>query len=108
MVSKREDSSKYQEILGEEGQCKTIFPGIATFRLSVSERNCFHFCDDKEKIEELWTPLAKAWFTEGINDPRISVIKVVPDNGFYWDNKHGKFYCRRKNDVWGFDGTNDR
>ncbi len=44
---------------------------------------------EKNKIKELWTPLAKAWFTHGENDPRITAIKVVPENGFYWDNKHG-------------------
>lgn len=44
---------------------------------------------DKEKIKELWEPILKAWFTEGENDPRISVIKVVPSQAYYWDNKHG-------------------
>jgi general stress protein 26 len=45
---------------------------------------------DRKKIEELWTPIAKAWFTEGKDDPRISVIKVKPTNAFYWDTKSGK------------------
>lgn len=44
---------------------------------------------DKEKIKELWEPIMKTWFTEGENDPRISVIKVEPSEGYYWDNKHG-------------------
>jgi general stress protein 26 len=45
--------------------------------------------DDKAKIEELWEPIIKTWFTEGKDDPRISVIKVSPTQGYYWDNKHG-------------------
>jgi general stress protein 26 len=45
--------------------------------------------EDKTMIEELWTPLAKTWFTEGKDDPRISVIKVSATQGYYWDNKHG-------------------
>jgi general stress protein 26 len=44
---------------------------------------------DKAKIKELWNPLIKTWFTEGIDDPRITVIKVSPNNGYYWDTKHG-------------------
>ena len=44
---------------------------------------------DKKKIKELWEPIVKAWFTEGVDDPRITVIKVVPSDGYYWDNKHG-------------------
>ncbi|GAA4778892.1 hypothetical protein GCM10023231_01880 [Olivibacter ginsenosidimutans] len=45
--------------------------------------------EDKEKIKELWTPLAKTWFTEGVDDPRITIIKVEPTEAYYWDNKHG-------------------
>jgi len=44
---------------------------------------------DKEKIKELWEPIVKTWFTEGVDDPRITVIKVKPVEGYYWDNKHG-------------------
>ena len=44
---------------------------------------------DKAKIEELWEPIVKTWFTEGKDDPRITVIKVVPTSGYYWDTKHG-------------------
>ncbi|MEY3501541.1 MAG: hypothetical protein RL308_3214 [Bacteroidota bacterium] len=40
---------------------------------------------DTEKIEELWTPIAKIWFKEGKNDPSISVIKVTPKGAYYWD-----------------------
>lgn len=45
---------------------------------------------DRAKIEEFWEPVMKTWFTEGIDDPRISVIKVVPISGYYWDTKHGE------------------
>lgn len=45
---------------------------------------------DKEKIKELWEPIYKTWFTEGEDDPRISVISITPEDGYYWDTKHGK------------------
>lgn len=51
---------------------------------------------DKQRINELWEPIAKTWFTEGENDPRISVIKFVPDRGYYWDNKHGSLVAGTK------------
>ena len=44
---------------------------------------------DREKIKELWSSMIQTWFTEGINDPRITVIKVTPTEGYYWDTKHG-------------------
>lgn len=45
---------------------------------------------DKAKIKELWQPVIKNWFTEGVNDPRITVISIVPSEGYYWDTKHAK------------------
>lgn len=44
---------------------------------------------DKALIKELWEPILKVWFTEGEDDPRITVIIVTPTEGYYWDNKHG-------------------
>ena len=43
---------------------------------------------DKRKIKELWNPMLKTWFTEGVDDPRISVIRFSPVEGYYWDTKH--------------------
>jgi general stress protein 26 len=45
---------------------------------------------DRDKIEELWNPLVKAWFKDGKNDPNLMLIKVVPSEAYYWDTKHGK------------------
>lgn len=44
---------------------------------------------DRQKIAELWNPFMKTWFTEGQDDPRITVIKFTPTQGYYWDTKHG-------------------
>lgn len=44
---------------------------------------------DKAHIDELWEPIVKTWFTQGKDDPRITVIKVTPTEGYYWDTKHG-------------------
>lgn len=45
---------------------------------------------DQAKIEELWKPIMKTWFTEGEHDPRISVLRFTPQEGYYWDTRHGK------------------
>jgi general stress protein 26 len=45
---------------------------------------------DRAKINELWKPLLKTWFTEGSDDPRITVIQVRPTEGYYWDTKHNR------------------
>ncbi len=45
---------------------------------------------DREKIKELWNPIAKAWFNEGVDDPEISALRVTPEQAFYWDTKSGR------------------
>jgi general stress protein 26 len=45
---------------------------------------------DKDLVDEMWKPIAKAWFTEGKDDPAISLIKVTPREGYYWDTKNNK------------------
>ncbi|SFC97944.1 pyridoxamine 5'-phosphate oxidase family protein [Massilia yuzhufengensis] len=44
---------------------------------------------DRERIHELWNFMLKTWFTEGEDDPRVTVIRFIPRRGYYWDNKHG-------------------
>ena len=44
---------------------------------------------DQAKIKELWNPILKTWFTGGEDDPRITVLQVAAEEGYYWDNKHG-------------------
>lgn len=44
---------------------------------------------DRARIEALWTPIIRTWFTGGVDDPRITAIRVSPTDGYYWDNKHG-------------------
>lgn len=45
---------------------------------------------DKSKIEEVWSPIAKAWFEQGEDDPDVTVVKVKPTDAYYWDTKAGK------------------
>lgn len=51
---------------------------------------------DPQRIDDLWNPIMKTWFTEGKDDPRITVIQVAPQSGYYWDNKHGEFVAATK------------
>jgi hypothetical protein len=47
----------------------------------------------------------KVWFTEGKDDPRISVIKVTPTSGYYWDTKHGSAVAFTKMLIGSIIGT---
>jgi general stress protein 26 len=45
---------------------------------------------DRSKVDELWSPIVKAWFNEGKNDPELTLIRVRPSNAYYWDTKNNK------------------
>lgn len=81
------DSHKNQEIQ-EDNRVQLLFQGSAHSDF-LSIYGTATISTDKALIEELWEPLLKTWFTEGKNDPRITVIKVATQEGYYWDNKHG-------------------
>lgn len=51
---------------------------------------------DPARIDELWSPIMKTWFTDGKEDARITVICVTPTDGYYWDNKHGGLVAATK------------
>ena len=41
---------------------------------------------NKAKNEELWNPLYKAWFPDGLDDPELALIKVTAHGAEYWDS----------------------
>jgi general stress protein 26 len=83
-----DDSHKNQEVACDSG-VTLYFQGSAhsDFLMLVGSATV---SQDKAKIRELWEPVLKTWFNEGVDDPRITVIRVAPRAGYYWDTKHGK------------------
>ncbi len=44
---------------------------------------------NRKKIDELWTPLLKAWFPKGKEDPKLCLVKVVTEEASYWNSNSG-------------------
>lgn len=80
------DSNKNEE-LEDEPAVQLLFQG-SSYSDFLNIYGKATVTQNKEKIKELWKPTLKTWFTEGVDDPRISVIKVEPESGYYWDTKH--------------------
>ena len=81
------DSHKNKDI-AEDNHVQLLFQGSAHSDF-LSLYGQATISTDKALIKELWEPILKTWFTEGEDDPRITVIKVETIEGYYWDNKHG-------------------
>jgi len=45
---------------------------------------------DRDKAKKLWNVFLTTWFNQGVDDPDLTLIKVTPDQGHYWDTKHNK------------------
>ncbi|MCX4244344.1 pyridoxamine 5'-phosphate oxidase family protein [Paraliomyxa miuraensis] len=45
---------------------------------------------ERERLIELWSPAAKAWFPDGLDDPELVAIRFVPIEGAYWDTSGTK------------------
>jgi len=45
---------------------------------------------DREKIKELWSPMHKAWFPGGLDDPNLALLRVDVEKAEYWDAPSGR------------------
>lgn len=41
---------------------------------------------DRAKIDELWRPQFKIWFSEGKDDPEIALLRITLKRAEYWDS----------------------
>lgn len=82
------DSDRNKAISQEkEVQLYFSHPGKNNYLIVNSEASIVL---DKEKIKELWNPILKIWFKDGIDDPNISLLKVATKSAHYWDSEGGK------------------
>jgi general stress protein 26 len=44
--------------------------------------------DDPAKAKELWNPLLKAWFPDGLETPNLTLVKVHAETAEYWESAH--------------------
>lgn len=56
----------------------------------VSVSGTVELVRDRQKMEELWNPVLKAWFPDGLEDPNLALLKVSTTQAEYWDAPNGK------------------
>jgi general stress protein 26 len=81
-------STKAEELRHDENVSLTYSMPNQSKYLSINGRATI--VQDKEKAEELWNPIIKAWFKEGLDDPNLTLVKVEVDAAEYWDAPNGK------------------
>jgi general stress protein 26 len=52
--------------------------------VSISGRaNVVH---DRKMAAELWSPAMKSWFPDGLDDPRLGLLRVTVEQAEFWDS----------------------
>jgi general stress protein 26 len=83
-----DDSPKVDEIIEEHHVCVAFAePNKQQY---VSASGLASVVRDKSRIQELWTPAAKAWFPRGVDDPHLALLRVRVNSIEYWDSPSGK------------------
>jgi general stress protein 26 len=84
----RDNTHKMEEIAAEPRVCCAYSKPDDSVYVSVSGKA--ELVRDRAKMEELWSPILKAWFPEGLEDPHICLLKVSAEQAEYWDSSSGK------------------
>ena len=56
----------------------------------VSVRGTARMVEDDEKKRALWSPMLKAWFPKGLDDPELGLLRVDVEDAQYWDSPNSK------------------
>lgn len=84
----RRDSNKNREIAADN-RVQLFYANFSSSEY-MSIYGKVKIIKDDAKAKELWSAIAKTWFNEGYDDPELTLLKVEPEDGYYWDTKDGK------------------
>ncbi|CAA9554825.1 MAG: hypothetical protein AVDCRST_MAG86-120 [uncultured Truepera sp.] len=83
-----DDSGKVEEI-SREHQVNLSYAEPKNSRY-VSVSGVAELVKDRSKLEELWSPMLKAWFKDGLDDPHLALLRVRVTEAEYWDDTSSK------------------
>ncbi len=57
----------------------------------VSMSGTAEISKDRELMKKLWSPLYKAWFSKGLDDPELSLLCIQVNKAEYWSSGNAGF-----------------
>lgn len=81
-----EDSEKVRELQANPS-CNVAFNSKNSW---VSLSGTAELVNDTDKAKQLWQPLLKAWFPNGLETPGLRLLKIHADSAEYWDTSSNK------------------
>ena len=83
-----DNTHKIDEIAKDNRVCAAYAKPASDTYVSISGRA--EVVRDPAQMEELWSPVLKAWFPDGLEDPHLCLLKVTAEQAEYWDSPSGK------------------
>ena len=90
----RADSEKVEEIVEDQHITLTFAEPKDSKYITLKGRA--GVSRDRAKIKELWSPIYKAWFPKGEDDPDIAVLRVNVTEGEFWEASSSKLVVMAK------------
>lgn len=75
--------------LKKDNKVSVLFSHVGDYNF-LAVNGVAEISEDKQRIEKYWNKMMEGWFEKGKDDPRIRVLKVIPVESHYWDNKSNK------------------
>ncbi|MEM1328014.1 MAG: pyridoxamine 5'-phosphate oxidase family protein [Bacteroidota bacterium] len=82
------DSDKVEDIQQDRYVNLSYIDSDSQNFLSIS--GTAHLVTDRQKMEELWSPMMKAWYPEGLDTPELTLLKIEPDEAALWSASSSK------------------
>lgn len=83
-----EYSSKVNEISHDNKVLLTYTSKEDNFYLSI--KGIASVVDNRERMKDLWNPFIEAYFPAGIDDPKLTLLKVDTTEAEYWESSSSK------------------
>jgi general stress protein 26 len=78
------DSAKVDEV--ERDMRVSVAYAHPTRQAYVAVAGTAEVLQDRSRIHDLWSPMARAWFPEGADDPNLAVLRVRIERAEFWDS----------------------
>lgn len=82
------ESDTYEN-LQKDPHISVLYSDISNYNF-LSINGVAEISVDESRIDKYWSKMVDAWFEKGKEDPTLRVLKVIPSEAHYWDNKSNK------------------
>lgn len=81
--------SDLHQYLTQNSKASIAYSHVGDYQfLSLNGR--VEISQNQDRIDKYWNKFVEAWFEKGKEDPNIRVLKFIPYEAHYWDNKTNK------------------